>query len=960
MNRKKWLLVFAFIVCAVYCLQNLKWCGMELFSATAEVEDARMAVKTISQDLYIVDKSSSRILMVNEQGEVCNFIQGGGTKDVFCYAVSIQPAKDGGFYLLDYIKSENKAWYVSEVIRKFGPDGKQEEIVYEYEFEEAKRTGITKIILNKDGVIHAVKSDSTGLHLMNLENTEDSVRFDFKNADRMIKDYTIAPRTGTLYFLTERGEIGYFDQEDGESRIIYQSCWEEHPRILSALSFSEQGQLYVTDTWNQEVCMVNDGELELFLTENDYFYDVRVFNGFTVCGMEGIYQTKDGETVYRNSFSLSGGLLLGKILFFAAAAYSILFLTGGLVLVLRYIQQKGTALMRGSAVFLFGILAITTVFSMITMKNVEARFTAEMMLRAQTAADIIAKNIPGGSFLALDSPEAFLTEDYEIVKEAVNKGFMNSYGEMSDMYCVLYSMQDGVVLERFRLEENRGSSYVCPWEGTDEEEILRTKEPMQYERIATSEGVFIFVLVPILDGNGNGCGIIEVGKNIEGFDAENQKLILELFINIIALAAVIFMITLEVLIYLQGHREYLENGKKNGKQKVPVSVWRMIVFLIFFITNIPTGFLAILATRMAEDMEVFGIAPSVLAAVPISAEVFSGAVCSVYGSRIIKRMGQRKAGMMAAVFFVIGLFVRFIFQNLWAMTLGGAIQGCGWGILLLIVNISIAAEEDKNKREDGFTGYSVACQNGVNAGVVFGGFLLYWLDYQKVFLAGTMLGVLVLLFVKVYVTDGKRQEMAQEKAGMPVMKFLLSPRVLLYFLGIVLPIVAAGYYLNYLYPILGSGFGITDTNIGYSYLINGLCIMACGNVLTKQLSKRLGKKQIIILSSALYAGAFLLAAWVQSIPVLLLTMGILGLADSFGGPVQSSYFAELPEVNAYGYDRSVGVLGLVENLAETGGPFLFGYILVAGLKPGLIFMAVMIFGLALLFGLTGCAPKRRK
>lgn len=327
----------------------------------------------------------------------------------------------------------------------------------------------------------------------------------------MIKDYTIEPQTGVLYFLTEHGEIGYFDKESKERRIIFKNNWEEENRILSAISFS---------------------------------------------GNKGIYQIQGDTIVYNDTFPISGGLLVQKIFFVAAFLYAVLFLTGSLVFVLRYIQQKGTPILQGSVIFLFGILTITTVFSMITMKNVKERFTEEMMLRAQTAADIIARNIPVRPFQALDRPEAFLTEDYDKVKEAVTKGFISSFGGISDMYCVLYSVEENKVWERFRLEEDHGCAYVCPWQPEDELEILKTKEAKQYERVATSEGIFIFVLVPIFDGNGNACGIIEAWKNVESFDKENRELIAELYINIIALAAVIFMIVLEALIYFQVRKEY--------------------------------------------------------------------------------------------------------------------------------------------------------------------------------------------------------------------------------------------------------------------------------------------------------------------------------------------------------------------------------------------------------------------
>lgn len=58
-----------------------------------------------------------------------------------------------------------------------------------------------------------------------------------------------------------------------------------------------------------------------------------------------------------------------------------------------------------------------------------------------------------------------------------------------------------------------------------------------------------------------------------------------------------------------------------------------------------------------------------------------------------------------------------------------------------------------------------------------------------------------------------------------LLSFLTKRRVALYFLMIVIPVLASGYFLNYMYPILAEGYGLSETYIGYSYLLNGLCIM---------------------------------------------------------------------------------------------------------------------------------------
>ena len=97
-----------------------------------------------------------------------------------------------------------------------------------------------------------------------------------------------------------------------------------------------------------------------------------------------------------------------------------------------------------------------------------------------------------------------------------------------------------------------------------------------------------------------------------------------------------------------------------------------------------------------------------------------------------------------------------------------------------------------------------------------------------------------------------------------------------------------------------------------------------------------------------------------SVPVLMIALVTLGISDSFGMSIQAAYFTNLPEVKEYGYEKSMGISNLVENLAETGGSFLFGYVLVIGLKEGLMLVAVLVLILALIFGVVGNGRRRRR
>mgnify|MGYP002230791021 CR=1 FL=1 len=69
--------------------------------------------------------------------------------------------------------------------------------------------------------------------------------------------------------------------------------------------------------------------------------------------------------------------------------------------------------------------------------------------------------------------------------------------------------------------------------------------------------------------------------------------------------------------------------------------------------------------------------------------------------------------------------------------------------------------------------------------------------------------------------------------------------------------------------------------------------------------------------------------------ISLIALALIGVADSFGIPLLTSYFTDLKDVERFGYDRGLGVYSLFENGAQSLGSFVFGYVLVLGVGRGL-------------------------
>lgn len=974
--KKKAAAVLLLLLCAVCAWVNRDGWGLNPFQSVM-VGDVVQAVQDAEGHKTVTDDSGMRLLGLNEDGSIRYILVSSQQDDESGYYIikNMAAGEDGTVYILDKISTDGE-WTAKEAVKAVSSDGSSVELLYEKEYEEQVFSGDLLNLQYREGILYVMESSPEGLTAVDVQNPDQSLFFPYEDADQMFRECMLGPE-GDLTVILQTGRILSLN-EAGEAQVLYDRNQDSTERIPWAFSYGPDGTMYVTDIWNREICYLENGQLVPCLfgdeaVDADFtvtleeameycvYYQVDADYGLMTCNTESVGWMEGDTYQVFYEFPLSTSLMIRCILFWIAAAILAVALLAAVILGIRHVVVRGSKIARICTLAVVATVVLTLVTSLIVMKNIEERLSAEVLERANTMAELTAKTIPVDALLSLQDPEDYDSEAYETIRDVIQGDFTNTDGTLSDMYCVVYTLDQDVVMTRFMLEETSGSAYVNEWDSYAEQEVLESGQS-DYYTTRTSDGFYAFALTPILDEDGNSVGLVEVGRDMNTLSEENAQLVRDIFMSVIALTVVLLMIGYELLMFLEGRNEYRNRkmlAKDAAHTPVSVDMLRLAVFIIFFLINISTGFMSIYATQLASTFAISWLPQSILAAIPISAEVLTGALFSVWGGIFIRKLGQRKAGILGGILFTLGLALRFI-PNLWILTLGSAVQGCGWGIVLLIINVMIAEMDSNEVRQRGFTGYNIACQNGVNSGVVFGGFLLNWLNYRQVFLVSAVLSISVLLFVWAYFSNvfaSKQEEAAAEESRIPFRKFISSPRVLLYLVGILFPVTAGGYYLNYLYPVIGEGLGIPDSYIGYSYLLNSLCIMFLGNMLTRLFTRYLKQKLSLIAASAIYAGTFLLVGLFPTVPVLLVALVLLGISDSFGLSIQASYFTNLPEVEQYGYEKSMGISNLVDNLAETAGSFLFGYVLVIGLKEGLVLMAALVVILALLFGIFGRGRK---
>ncbi len=929
-----------------------------------EFEGVVYAAKDEAGNLIVLDKAGERLLKIDPENRL--LWKKEASSGIFEAAQRAVPYQ-GHIYLHDVMSDEGIRLSGERILELDGNGryvGKPATYLYS---ERIVWPNIIGLFPAEDGLAYVYRVDG-GIRFVRLGEREESLSL--PGAGRLARSAAFDPDTGAIFYSTYDGRI--LQYVDGNAdRLLYHCRQARGHSIPAELSFHD-GVLYATDLGTRCILTIRpeDGTVEPIEEDINYFsreiaYDLNAQNGLVAVSDYSARIRTEGNAfdyLYSCSFSplqciLSVGAKAG-VLVDALIVAAVL-----LIFVLRTLQ-KGTFYAR----MILGVVTGSILLSLLIIAVMIPRFQESLLNaffeRAQLASAVVTAQLPADAFTRLDSADDFMGEDYEAVREMVTSIFFNETETMRDLYCVLYKVVDNTLVISYSLTEGAGAIYPYDWpmEGSLEEEILTTGKGVKFQS-STSEGEYLFTYDPLFDDQGNAIGIIEVGKDMKSYRKEINSMIFDAFVNVMATTVVMILTVFELIHFFKGRSEYIELEKSLGKgrvREIPAEIMRMVSFLVFFLTNLATAFLPVYAMQLSEEVSI-GLAPEVMAAIPISAEVITGAIFSVVGVNLVEKMGEKKAVFFSSILFIAGFVLRII-PHIGMLILGNAVLGVGWGVILLVATMRIS-DLPEEKKDNGFSQYNVAALNGVNCGVVFGGFLVNWMDYRAVFIISAILSVSMLLVAGRYFNAQKQEKSAQaeeKKNGFfRTIAFVLNPQVLSLMLMIVAPIMICYYFLNYLYPIIGTDYGLSETYIGYSYLLNGLCVMLFGGVLTDFFTRKRRKKEGILLASLLYALAFFLVVRFKNLPALFAALSLLGVSDSFGLPLQTGYYTDLRVVQRYGYGQALGIYNLVVNVAQSIGPFVFSYVLIAGMNRGLMIVLITVSILAVLFFLIGKWTERR-
>ncbi|WP_044913521.1 MFS transporter [Butyrivibrio sp. WCE2006] len=915
---------------------------------------------------YVLDKAGQRLLKVSPDNRLI------WKKEAFSglfNGIKKVVTSNDHIFLLD-VESGEGIRIKGESIVELNSRGKAIETVAKFLYSELTiQQHIVGIFpMGEQGIAYIYKTND---NIRLLVPGESETTYPLKGAGIFLRSSAFDSSTGTVYYSTYDGKIKRY--VDGvNDKVLYDSTSSDALSIPADLSFSD-GKLYATDIGLRSVIVVDtkSDEVSLIeeagnLVEKEIAYSLNADNGLA-CVTD--YSVKkylgNNEYDYFVSCKLSSLIVFKSIISKISIVCFILLVVALAASIVIYIFKEKSMYAKIILGIVTGSFIISALLVAVLVPRFQEEITEAFFEKADLVSDLTSAMLPIESLSRLNSADDFMNEDYQEIRNVARNVFLTESENLSDLYCVFYQVVDGMYVMSYSLTDIAGAIYPYDWsiEGSLEEKVLTTKEGERYMS-STSEGEYLFSYKPLINKNGDAVGIIEVGKDMATFRQEVNTMVIDAFINTIAVTVVLILFIIEIVYFVKGRNEYkekLENGVEGASPMLPCEIMRMVSFLVFFLTNLSTAFLPLYAMEISEKSSAM-LAPEIMAAIPLSAEVITGAVFSVLGVNIIEKISEKRTIIISSVLFTGGFVLRII-PNIWALIVGNAIIGVGWGMILLVATLRITNLPEE-KRDIGFSQYNVASLNGVNCGVVFGGFLVNWMNYQGVFMISAVFSISMLILTLTYFNDTKTEKLEEdaeeENEPIKVFSFVLNPKVFSLLFMIVAPILMSSYFLNYMYPIISSGYGLSDTYIGYSYLLNGLCVMFFGELLTSFFIRIKRKPEGLLTASLLYALAFFIVIRFESIPALFAALAILGISDSFGLPLQSGYYTELDIVQKYGYDKALGVYNLIINVAQSIGPFVFSYVLIAGMGRGLTIVLITLVVLAFIFIFIGKTVDKKR
>ena len=967
MNKKRILDTVLFIIMIILFSVVFVNHGELLMGPKYEYTTAAGAFFGQDGRVFVTDNGKTSIGVIEKDNRMSRQLRG-GSENRFYYAQGVAEGDDGSLYIADQAYITYPEGYVIEEYRVVKYNSGKYNVIFS--------NGSRQIyeIRFYNGTLYVLGRDEAGLALYRMEDDGTFRIVKRVYLGDVINDAACDLDTGAFLVTTKRGAVRLL-QDDQEGWITLKND-EDHmmPIAVSAMG----GKAWFSELYSGRVCFFDEADPDVietvYLKEDLKIADLTAsVDGTKAMGIDYLSyytfsQNDDG------SFSADYTKPLIYSAFYRTVLLWVALIAGVLIAlwVLRFLPGVMLGLLHNESALRMSmvVVAVLSVSCFLAWSLIYEEHKKEDdndVSSMKLFADLVVNNIDTDLIEDLDSETAYGGSSYMQLKSMLNLLMAEALDQGKDYYYVLYDVKDG----QLRYLMNYYDSVMCtePLGEMDSSYYLDVYESRKSYALKSrdSDGLWLYVITPVEDEQGNCDAILEVGMDLTFRISERRAQTGNIIINVFCSSAVMMMLIIEGLFFMtfvEKRREYLNSPGKQSDvtRRIPL---RTIVLLTYMAATMQDAFITVHSSALYPGG--LPMSDEMASGLPLSSNLLMMALAGIFTARISEKFGSRLVLFVGIFIEMAGFVVCAATGSYYGLLCGNVLIGMGLGIINVTCNTIAAMGGDMESTAQAFADVMAGILSGLTMGAGFAS-LLYPFGGSRLVYSVAACFMVPTVFIVRAVMDMVTESLVDKKAyeektedeesKISFGRFFFNVRVLGFFAMILVPFMTSISYREYFFPMYASENGLMEERVGQIYLLCGILVIYVGPHISKRVIKHFGTFWSIIFASFLMAGNMLLFVIKPSLITVLLGVVILSVITSFAYTCQYTYFEQLPDSMMYGDGKSMGVYSVFENAGQTIGPMVYGALIATGYRNGIGIFCAVLFLLTLVYVLLMGRQKR--
>ena len=408
-------------------------------------------------------------------------------------------------------------------------------------------------------------------------------------------------------------------------------------------------------------------------------------------------------------------------------------------------------------------------------------------------------------------------------------------------------------------------------------------------------------------------------------------------------------VALPLLDGLRQRYQFAEDGLSRPAGEQRLVVVRILTLLFMFAEMLSRSFLPVYAGSLSDHG--LGLPDGLRASVPITAFLLGVALSMPFAGRWSDQIGRRRSYIAGALFVATGLASVGLVPDYFVLVIGRTITGVGYALMYMACQGFVIDRTNPRDPGKGFAMFVGAISIAEICAPAIGGVLADRIGYRLVFVTGAMIAL-----IAAALATRLLDQLPRGRVGQPLQRLRLSALAgnyrfwtLAMLSGIPAKFLYTG-FLIFLVPVLLSGLGSSQSEIGRYTMIYGLMAVALAPMFAWLADRYDAHAQLVGLGGLLSGLGLLPVLGELSAHAVLLGIAAIGLGQSMSISSQMVLLTRATRTQAQQASpgQVIGVFRLLERSGAAAGPVVAGALVSAFGAPKTM---ALLGGLALLSSL---------